>query len=270
VKTTQELIREVSDDGYCRIPTALTPSQIRSSLDLVLQWLEKMRGKQATTVPYLNQNQPMLYNLQNKDARFLELLFSNEQGQAVLRHFLNDEWYKQIPSDEANYLMRSYLARSSSGALPMHIDSFVPYRGDHVIIMQYAIVLEDMNEEKGCTVIVPGSHKSGTYVTQEDRNKAIPVIAEAGDLLIWDSRIWHGTTENTTDLSRWVLIATFARWWIKQAFDIPKGLPASIYETLTNNQRAIMGYCSTPYTDETQGIDMKRGYDGIDLSSPSG
>lgn len=263
MKTTEELIQDINDDGYCRIPGALTSSQTQSALDLVHEWLEKMKGRQAKSIPYLNQNQPMLYNVQNKDAHFLELLFSNEQGQAVLRHFLNDEWYRQIPPQEANYVMRSYLARSSSGALPMHIDSFVPYSGDHVIIMQYAMVLEDMNEEKGCTVIVPGSHKSGTYVTQEDRAKAIPVIANAGDLLIWDSRIWHGTTENTTDLSRWVLIATFSRWWIKQAFDIPQALPTPIYESLSDSQRAIMGYCSVPYADETEGIDMKRGYDGI-------
>ena len=263
--TLDSLVDALHQDGYCRIPGAYSSGEIAQSLALVGTWRERMKGREAATVPYLNQNHPMVYNLQNKDMHFVRMLFSNELGQAVLRHCLNDQWYRQIPEDKANFILRSYLARSSTEALPMHIDSFVPFLGDYAVIMQYAIVLEPMNEETGTTVIVPGSHKAGRYVTQEDREQAVPVIAEPGDLLIWDSRVWHGTTDNRTDHTRWVLIATFCRWWIKQAFQIPEALPEEIFQQLTDEQKAIMGYCSIPYRDETEGIDMKRGFDEFNV-----
>ncbi len=266
INSTDRLVDDLQRDGYCRIRGAYGESEVSAALDLVRTWQQRMEGRQAASVPYLNRGHPMLYNLQNKDILFLKLLFANETGQAVLRRCLNDEWYKQIPQDKANYILRSYLARSSTSALPMHIDSFVPFLGDYPVIMQYAIVLEPMNEETGGTVIVPGSHKAGRYVTQADRAQAVPVEADPGDLLIWDSRIWHGTSENRTDHSRWVLIATFCRWWIKQAFQIPEALPDEIFEQLTDEQKSIMGFCSIPYRDETHGIDMKRGFDDLTLS----
>ena len=260
------LIDDLQRDGYCRIPGAYSSAEVGMALDRVEAWQKQMEGRLAASVPYLNRGHPMIYNLQNKDIFFLKMLFASETGQAVLRHCLNDVWYKQIPSDKANYILRSYLARSSTTALPMHIDSFAPFLGDYPVIMQYAIVLEPMNEETGSTVIVPGSHKAGRYVTQEDRARAQAVEADPGDLLIWDSRIWHGTTENKTNHTRWVLIATFCRWWIKQAFQIPEALPEEIFNQLTDEQKSIMGFCSIPYRDETHGIDMKRGFDDLTLS----
>jgi ectoine hydroxylase-related dioxygenase (phytanoyl-CoA dioxygenase family) len=79
-------------------------------------------------------------------------------------------------------------------------------------------------------------------------------------LVFWDSRIWHGARENVTGGTRWSIIATFCRWWIKQAFDIPGNLPQEIYDQLSDRQRAVLGFCSVPYDDESRGIDMKRSY----------
>lgn len=261
------LISEIELTGYCKIQNAYSASDVEQALILTHEWRDHMSGREAATVPYLNRGHPMVYNLQNKSFFYLQLLFQHEVGQALLRHFLNDPWYKQIPQSKPNYILRSFLARTSNDALPMHIDSFIPFEGEHVTIMQYAIVLEPMTEERGGTVFVPGSHRSGRYVTQEDRHSAVPVEANPGDLLIWDSRVWHGTTANQTTHSRWALIATFSRWWIKQAFQITEALPEEIFTQLNEEQKAVMGYCSLPYRDERQGIDMKRGFDEIQLQS---
>ncbi|MCG8442212.1 MAG: phytanoyl-CoA dioxygenase family protein, partial [Caulobacterales bacterium] len=161
------------------------------------------------------------------------------------------------------YLLRSYIARRSNKELPMHIDSFMPYLGDHVFIMQYSIILQDQSAENGCTVVVPGSHLSGTYTTQEARADAVPIESEAGDVVIWDSRLWHGTTENTSVDTRWAIVATFCRWWMKQHFAITQTMPQDIYAELTDEQKAVLGFCTIPQWDETTGIDIKRGYDSL-------
>ncbi len=259
----QEIIAKLEQDGYCRIPGVLPAAAVERLLGLVRFWHEKTRASLSTNVPYLNREHPMVYNLQNKDYGFLEVLLSNSLIERVLTHFLNDVWYKQIPSGQPNYILRSYLARSSTYAMPVHIDSFIPYTGPHVNSMQVGIVLEDQTVDNGCTVIVPGSHQSGRYAGPDALKGAVPIESKTGDVVFWDSRLWHATTENKSGTTRWAVIATFARWWMKQAFNIPQNLPQAIYSKLTPKERAILGFCSLPYNHESEGIDMKRGYDSL-------
>lgn len=258
---TSEHIKNIDRLGYTVIPQVYNSGLIASALKTVKYW-EKNNPATTEGVPYLNQNQPNIYNLQNKDMLFLRMLFKSEEVQRILIYFLNDIWYRQIAWDLPNYILRAFQARSSAGALPLHIDSFIPYKDGPVIAMQMAIMLEDSSVNNGCTIVVPGSHKSGMYALNiEDLQiEPIPIIAKAGDIVIWDSRTWHGTTENISGGTRWSLVATFCRWWIKQSFDIPSALPGKIYDKLSEKERSILGFCSRPYLDESMGIDMKKGY----------
>lgn len=265
----EQLIERVDRDGYCTIPQVFGREEVQKALALVRDWEKRMKAKLAANVPYLNKDTQMVYNLQYKEYYFLELLFSPKDLERILVHFLNDTWYKQIPPGEPNYILRHYLARSSNDALPMHIDSFIPYPGDYPLAMQCMIVLEDLTPENGCTVVVPGSHKSGRYTSCEAFNDALPIEARSGDMFIFDSRLWHGALPNKTKGTRWAVIATFTRWWIKQAFNIPMNLPQRIYEKLTPNQKAILGFCTIPHIDETEGIDLKHGYEALSEKCPA-
>ena len=259
----QEAVEALQRDGYQRLRGIYSRERMQEALDRVVEWDGRSKEATASNVPFLNVGQPLIYNLQNKDAFFLDLLFEPKLLQDILIHFLNDRWFKQIPQDEPNYTLRSLLARSSNQALPMHVDSFVPYLGSHVLMLQYSIILQDQCAENGCTVVVPRSHLSGEYTTQEATADAVPVESEVGDVVVWDSRLWHGTTANATADPRWAIVATFSRWWIKQAWDVPRSLPQEIYARLTDSQKAVLGFCSAPYADEMAGIDMKRGYDAL-------
>ena len=259
--SAKDCIEKLTADGYCYVRGAYDQATVAQALDKVRAWYEHTVAEQSDRMPFLNRNQPMVYNLQNKDLFFFRLLTDNPLAQEILSHFLNDEWFSQIPRDEPNFILRSLLARSSNTRMPLHIDSFVPSSGRYAAMMQCAVMLEDASAANGCTLLVPGSHLADRYASQDDLKDAIPLEARAGDLLFWDSRVWHGAGENGTDGTRWAIIGTFGRWWIKQAFDIPGNLPQSIYAELTDSEKAIMGFCSVPYGDEREGIDMKRGYD---------
>ncbi len=263
VRDAKPHIEELTTKGYCIIPQVFSQEQIDKALELTKQTFEDTKSKQSDRMPFLNRNQPMVYNLQAKHPFFTDLIFSLPFLEEILKHFLNDRWFTSLPEGDPNYILRSYLARSSGHRMPMHIDSLVPYTGPEVFVMQAAIILEDQDEESGCTVVVPGSHLSGEYTNQESFETAVPLRSKAGDLAMWDSRLWHGALENTSGRTRWSMIATFQRWWLKQAFDIPGNLPQEIYDGLTNAQRSILGYTSVPYDDETCGIDMKRNYEQL-------
>jgi hypothetical protein len=259
----KSLIKRIETSGYCRIPQVYGPQQVQRALELSKHWYERTKDELADNLPNLARG-PFLWNPQNKDIYFLEMMFYSPLVEEILKHFLNDRWFKQIPPDQPNYILRNLLARTTSeDALPMHIDSLVPYGGPHCFVMQVSILLEDMTKENGCTVIVPGSHHSGAYVDQDAFELAVPLEGRAGDVLVWDSRVWHGSGRNEGVGSRWALIATYCRWWLKQMFDITGGLPQEIYEKLTDSQKAVLGFCSLPHLNEMEGVDMKRGYDSL-------
>lgn len=254
-------ISAIERDGYTYIPQAFSSDDIAEALDRIKYWFGKTLSVQSERMPRLNRDQPMVYNLQSKDILFIRMMLENEIIEGILKHFLNDQWFSSVPADAPNYILRSFLARSSNYQMPMHIDSFVPYTGSHVFIMQCSILLEDMTEENGCTVLTPGSHLSDGYAPQEAFDDAISIEGKAGDLVFWDSRTWHGARANLSGGTRWSMIATWCRWWIKQAFDIPGSLPQEIYNELTDRQKSVLGFCSVPYDDESFGIDMKRSYE---------
>ena len=122
------------------------------------------------------------------------------------------------------------------------------------------MVLEDQTPERGCTVVVPGSHLSDAYADQAAFAQAVPIPSKAGDMVIWDSRLWHGALGNSTGASRWSLIGTFVRWWMKQNFDVTGTLPQSVYDALNDDEKTILGFCSMPPRDEYQRTDMKSGH----------
>ncbi len=259
-----DLIEQIRTQGYCRIPAVYTPAQTKQALVRLQQLYQEGQEQLTENIPFLNRNHPMVYNLENKDFDFLTMLFAPQQVHAVLRHFLNDKWYRAIPAEEPNYILRSFLARSSNDALPLHIDSFMPYVTEESFIMQLAIILEDQDEENGCTIVLPGSHQSGEYADRSRADECVPIYSKAGDIVIWDSRLWHGTLANVSaNRTRWSIIATFGRWWIKQNFNMVENVPQAIYDRLTPGQKAMLGFSSIPFSDETQGIDFKQGFDAL-------
>ena len=260
-------IEQIETQGYYIFPRVFGEEMTARALQLVKEWEVKSASSLASNIPFLNQNQSLVYNLQNKDILFLQMLFASSEIESVLKHYLNDPWYKPIPPEQPNYILRGYIGRSSKESLPLHIDSLVPYQSSQVISMQFSIILEDQDEENGCTLVVPGSHKSGEYAPPGALPKAIPIRSQAGDVVMWDSRLWHAALPNHSSRTRWALIATFARWWVKQSFNFTESLPAHIFNELTDAQKAVLGFCSIPFADESAGIDMKLGYDALHQQS---
>jgi hypothetical protein len=252
-------IREIDTQGYAKIPNLYKADIIDRARELVIRWNEQTEASLAPH-PSLNIGHDNVYNLQNKDIFFIKMVLSNRLLEEILIHYLNDRWFKQIPAKYPNYILRTLGARSSQHAMPLHIDSFIPYLSPFIYSLQLSIVLEDQNEANGCTVVVPGSHLSGEYAPQSALSDAIPIPSKAGDVVIWDSRLWHATTANQSGKTRWAVIATFVRWWIKQFSNVTGALPPEFYKQLSDKEKAILGFCSMPPDSEFQRIDMKVGY----------
>ena len=257
-----KIIVELDSLGYSKIKGLLSKSEIKKAKKLVYYHYEKINNPKKVIypgAPNRNTTDKMVYNLQNKDKFFIDLLFKDRlRGIGINK--LNDEHYKFLPAGAPNYNLLYYNARSGGSKLDLHIDNMIPYQGNYTMIMQWLFILDDFRENNGCTVVAPGSHQSGTY-TNRDLTELTPVIANAGDVIVWDSRLWHGSKENIVKSSRWSLIATLGMWFLKPSMDIPKSLPQEIYKQLTDEQKSVMGFCSIPPLNEFERNNTKCGYD---------
>ena len=214
---------------------------------------------QYNGVPDRNKDDKILYNLQNIDKAYIDIL-TTQPIIEIASVKLNDPHYGFLPPDTPNYILNYYNARSSGQKLDLHIDSLIPFYGNQTNMMQFVVLLEDSTTENGCTIVVPGSHKSASY-TDRDLQKTIPLTAKVGDLVMWDSRLWHGTLANTSGLSRWALAATLSMWWVKPTMDIVRGMNDTIYQKCSDLQKQFLGFCSVPPSNPLERNNTKCGYD---------
>ncbi len=253
-----QAISNLEKKGYFVLKNQFSSQTCKKLLNLTKKFHASKAGKFKNKT-YLMKNTDAVLNLQNKDIMFIKAISSSKILEEILKYFLNDKWYRSIDTRYPNYIIRSYAARSSIVSMPMHIDSLIPYKGNEVIGMPCSIILEDQNLDNGCTIVKPGSHITGKWAKQ--KIKSTPVYSKSGDIVIWDGRIWHGTSKNISGKSRWALVSNFVRWWVKQLHDIPKSMPKKIYHKLSIKEKIMMGFCSYPFKDEYEGSEMKRGID---------
>jgi hypothetical protein len=232
-------INQIKKRGYCIIKNYFKNEEIQILINLVNKNYKSINYK---GLPSRDKKDKIIYNLQNKDIYFIKLL-QKPTIVEICKKFLDDEYFRLIDKKRPNYILSYYNARSSGEKLDLHIDSHIPYLGSKIFMMQFSIILEDQNRENGCTTVVPYSHKSGKFTNRKTK-KIKYINSKKGDLVIWDSRLWHGTCKNKTTKTRWSLIATFSSWWLKQSMDMTKSLPKKIFNKLSINEKIMLGYCS--------------------------
>tara|TARA_B100001123_G_C15332240_1_gene1031594 strand:+ start:3639 stop:4469 length:831 start_codon:yes stop_codon:yes gene_type:complete len=129
------------------------------------------------------------------------------------------------------YLYHSHLSispgnneDSSTTALQWHQDSGrstsdmyeieIPAR----LSLKVAFYLSDVSKlNRGPTWFVPGSHlqRSLDIPTNQQPNGAIPATVPAGGAIIFDRRLWHAASPNTSDVTRLALMYGYGYRWIR-------------------------------------------------------
>lgn len=255
-------IDEIKTNGFVVIKSLLEKSDLLVLLDEIKTGT--LDTGEGADVPRLNIGSDFIYNPFFYDKRFFEL-FRNETIDKLLRHFLNDQFYKGL-DDHPNYILRSMICRSSKDKLPWHIDSFIPFNGDYPSTFQVVIPLEEFRADTGPTLLFPGSHLKGKYADQdlELNESVIELSAQVGDVIIWDARIWHAARANSSSDTRWAVISTFTRWWIKQNYRYPE-IISSVFDknNFTDDDLIILGAASETPLNHLESVDLKGGLERI-------
>jgi hypothetical protein len=114
---------------------------------------------------------------------------------------------------------------------------------DFRLMLNMLVMLDDFTPENGATHIMPRSHGLATKpTTAAFENTATRATGSAGDILAFDSRLWHAAGQNQTDKPRRALTLTFTRPFFKPQLDYPRFLGADYASALRPEVRQVLGY----------------------------
>jgi len=84
---------------------------------------------------------------------------------------------------------------------------------DHCISIEGILALDDFTAENGATYVVAGSHKSRSWPRNVEQSgyNIERTFLKKGDLLLFDSRLWHSAGINDTGHCRSALVFNFAK-----------------------------------------------------------
>ncbi len=96
------------------------------------------------------------------------------------------------------------------------------------VSLKAAWVLTDMSEtNRGNLTVIPGSHEWASLELPEDESMdhpdARPIRAKAGDVVLFDRRIFHAGNYNTSDITRKILFLGYSYRWLKPRDDMTVG-----------------------------------------------
>lgn len=99
---------------------------------------------------------------------------------------------------------------------------FIPSRP---VSLTSIICLDEFTKDNGGTSIIPFSHKFEKFPSKNFKNyNEKKIEAKKGDVVLFDSLLFHRAGENNTDEERKLIVQVFTLPFIKQQISLPKAL----------------------------------------------
>ncbi len=129
--------------------------------------------------------------------------------------------------------------RDETPSHPLHIDTNnIPSPPPpYPLMMNITYALTDYTLESGPLAVVPSSHTFGRGPMQHEREflkpdspvKPIPVLCEAGSLILFGGNTWHAAFPRTAPGLRVTMVMVFVRPFMKQMHDLSR-VPKEVYD----------------------------------------
>lgn len=250
----QDTINEIKKNGYVLLNDVLdekTCEMYKTMLNDDVKKYSKFHANSEQTDHGLNDKdtEKIVYNLHNKNIKYFDLC-DHPSVFPIIKKMLQEGSYQN--SKPVNLL--GFDARNpSKNSKPqqLHLDSSLPGQGGYPLMMVAIFMLDDFNKQSGSTRIIPESHLRSDYSENNKKyDNEISIEAKQGSVLIFDGSLWHGGGEKLTEVSRWAVIPSYGRSFIKPAFNFSENIPSNIFNELTNERKEILGLNANPSKDE--------------------
>lgn len=246
--------RDLDVHGFCVVADALAPKTLAAVRYRVV---EQAAGERALGVGDVDDADLERYiggagrglganrrvwTLVNKGAVFQELLLHTAVNELVA-HLLGRPFL--LSSIQAN------IVSPGDDALALHSDQgYVPRPWPLYPVTASAIwMLDDFTPNNGSTSVVPRTHvehdpdPAGVLARARlIRRGGTPVCGRAGSVLVFDGRIVHGTSVNTTDRPRLGILTYFCQPFVRQQENFTLSVAPEVLAELPHEIKAMLGF----------------------------
>lgn len=228
--------------GYGFVKNALSPEEIKS---LRKRMMDQAKGEADAGIGFYDGGEmkvnQRLFCLPNKGKEFIDLLENNKTIDDVVPDFLGD--------DAILFSYTANIARPGNTPMHMHTDQITiqPPIKTVAVGMNLMYFLEDVSEENGGTLVMPGSH-IGNWAPDDPYSVVDTVAATgpAGTCMVFESRLWHATGANKMPLDsgseRPVLLVFFTRPWVRQQENFSLSLKDDVLQSCSDKVKGYLGY----------------------------
>ena len=236
--TTAPLL-DLERDGYAVLPGAVdadTVAELAQAVDGV--WQRRRIGPPRAGVAPLH-----LLAFLGEDDRFLQLV-DRRPVLDVLVDALGDNIFLyhchldvHPPVTEPT---RSWMWHQDGGIQNRDLETHPRPR----LSLKVAYFLSDASEpDRGNFVVLPGSHHRDAVHRPADGSNdvpgATPILAAAGDAVIFDRRLWHMRSDNRSTVTRRAVFLAYTYRWIRPRDELP--LPDTMVAAMSPAQRQLVG-----------------------------
>jgi ectoine hydroxylase-related dioxygenase (phytanoyl-CoA dioxygenase family) len=245
--------------GYALIEDALSETQCQNFLNRVLEQAdgERLAGLDAQTP-----SGQYVHTLINKGDVFGKCIEQNPeavQAGVLIENFLNETLGK-------GWICHSFLANGAEkGKYPqgLHMDQgpLSPWMTEESpALVNTMYIPQDVNEENGGTLVIPGSHKimidAGSNGEIGKLPPAINLEAKAGTIMMFDGRLLHGTAVNKTDEVRFVATMSNVKPWMRTQENWVLSVDPEVLNRASPKLLHRMGLQALTYGSTVEGFGM--------------
>ena len=214
-----EQSRFYAENGYLMIEDAVSPEELRALREVAHEFIERSRGvAESDDVFDLDEghgpDSPKLtrVKLPHKQHPVFADVLRSEGMKAHFRSFLGPDVTLQTSKLNTK-------APGGGAAVEWHQDwAFYPHTNDDMLA--FGIMLEDIAEENGPLMVIPGSHRGpilshhneGVFCGAVDPDdpefhfdRAVALTGRAGSMSVHHARTLHGSAPNRSDRARLIL-----------------------------------------------------------------
>ena len=217
-KDISQIREDFLEWGFTLIEDAMSEEQTNRFLKRLL---EQAEGEKLAKVENITPSGQYVNTLINKGKVFAMCIEQNPeavQAGPLIEQLLNESLGK-------GWICHSFLANGSDpGGYPqgLHMDQgplspWITKEAPALVNTMY--IPQDVNEENGGTLVIPGSHKimidAGSDGQIGKLPPAINLEAKAGTIMLFDGRLLHGTGVNKSDKPRFVATMSNVKSWMR-------------------------------------------------------
>jgi ectoine hydroxylase-related dioxygenase (phytanoyl-CoA dioxygenase family) len=233
-------IEEIKQNGFIVLRNLIN----KEWLDILLNSVDNV---------FLEHRKIQLHNNNEitSDGIALHAILSDEIFLKFLDYFLTLDLVKNLSESffESNCILNSFsvlnnLPNKPNFSSQVHRDlRFYSY--PLPVMVNLLIMLDDFTNENGGTLVLPQSHLSKTKPSDDFFYKNChQITGKSGDILIFDSNVWHASAPNKTNDSRRAIPITISRSFLKQLLDYPRALGHDKMNSFSNDLQQFLGYHS--------------------------